>query len=294
MNKRSGKKLLNIILGYEMMALGTRGLGSAVFFLSTTLIGGIYQAPAHALTDYVAAGTFFADSLEVIQYVYDPNEDTYEEFPIDAFIDTQPFPIPSSTFTLGFTVDESIDGDVPVFSPSAFFRGAISNVTLDINGMSVFDNAPEVATVAQFPGDFQGIFPASWGWSLFPESGSLPLPDLSAFDSNTSEPLGTISAQGFSFRLFDSTRQIYASVSFIDMIPLILSDFDDTSFQLSWDGYSDEEPEFGEEPPEINYTVYGSIDSLTNISAVPLPGGIWLLLSALSGLVVATRANRET
>ena len=261
------------------MGMGIQRTTAAAF-----LIGAIYLPSAHALTDYVATGTFFGDFLEVIQYDYDTDEETF----IDAFLDTQPFSISSSTFTLRFTVDESIDGNVPVFSPTAFFSGAISNVSLDINSMNVFDSDSELATVGQFPGDFQGLYSASWSWSLFPEIGLISLPTLSAFDNNTFESLGTIVPQGFSFGLFDSTRQIYAG-GFLDMITLSLPDFDGTSFQLFWGVNFDEEPEFGDEPPEINYAVYGSIDSLTNLSAVPLPGGIWLLLSAMTGLLVASR-----
>lgn len=83
-------------------------------------------------------------------------------------------------------------------------------------------------------------------------------------------------------------------MSFLDMLTLELNDFDGTSLQLFWFNDFDEEPEFGEEPPEINYTVFASIDSLTNLTAVPLPGGIWLLLSALSGVAVVTRRNQQS
>ena len=265
------------------MGIEIKRLAAGVF-----LLGMFYQSSVHALTDYVATGTFIGDFLEVIQF----DEDTGDEIFIDAFIDSSPFPIPTSTYTLSFTVDESVDGRVPLFSQSAFFDGAVSNVSLDINGINVFTSTTELSTPSQFPGDFGGTLSASWGWSLFPEFAPFALPDLDAFDVNTFEPLGSISAQGFSFRLFDSSRQIYTGGSFLDLITLDLSDFDVASFQLFWFNDFDEEPEFGDEPPEINYTVFGSVDSLTNLSAVPLPGGIWLLMSGLAGFVVATRRGR--
>ncbi len=255
---------------------------------TTFLLGVFYQSSVYALTDYVATGSFFGDLLQVIEY----DEDTGDETFIDAFLNSQPFPISASTFSLSFTVDESIEGRVPVFSPSAFFDGAISNVSLDVNGINIFSSMTEVATVSQFPGDFQGLFSASWSWSLFPEFAPFSLPSLDAFDNNTFEPLGTITPQGFSFGLFDSTRQIYDGGSFLDMLTLNLVEYDATSLQLFWFNDFDEEPEFGEEQPEINYTVFATIDSLTNLSAVPLPGGMWLLVSGITGFVVATRRHR--
>lgn len=274
-----------------MTALDIRTLTASALFMSVA-----YQSPAYALTDYLATGTFFGDSLEVFEYVFDPVTDNQEQVGVDAFIEAAPIPLPSSTFSLSFSVDETVDGRVPLFSQSSFFDGAVSKISLDINGTNIFNSATEVATVAQFPGDFGGVLSASWGFSFFPESGGFPLPDVSAIDNNTFEPLGTASAQGLSFRLFDSSRQIYSGdgVSFLDMLTLELNDFDGTSLQLFWFNDFDEEPEFGEEPPEINYTVFASIDSLTNLTAVPLPGGIWLLLSALSGVAVVTRRNQQS
>ncbi|MEM7465581.1 MAG: VPLPA-CTERM sorting domain-containing protein [Pseudomonadota bacterium] len=253
------------------------------------LLGLFYQSTAQALTDYVATGSFFGDFLEVIQF----DEFSGDETIIDAFINSQPFSIPTSTFTLSFTVDDSFRGRVPLFSQASFFDGAISNVSIDINGANIFSSTTELATVSQFPGDFGGTLSANWGWSQFPEFEPFALPTLDVFDNNTFEPLGTIDAQGFSFRLFDSTRQLYNGGSFLDMLSLDLADFDATSFQLFWANDFDEEPEFGDEPPEINYTVFASIDTLTNVSVIPLPGGIWLLLSGITGFLVATRRTRD-
>ena len=264
------------------MQFGRRYTASYLFLLVAA-----YQPSTYALTDYVATGSFFGDSLEVIQYDFDTAEETF----VDAFLDSQPFPISSSTFTLYFSVDESVDGNVPVFSPAAFFSGAVSNVSLEVNGVNVFSSPSEVATVSQFPGDFSGTLPAGWSWSLFPDSSDLSLPNLSVFDVDTFAPLGNATPQGFFFGLTDSARQIYGGGSFLDLISLNYPDFDGTSFQLFWGSNFDDEPDFDEEPPEINYTVFGTVDSLTNLSAVPLPGGIWLLLSAMAGFVVANRRN---
>lgn len=267
------------------MALGIRKIASTAFFLNI-----IFHSSAYALTDYIATGTFFGDSLEVIEY----DDNTGDQIFIDAFLDSQPFGFPA-TFSLSFTLDESVDGRVPLFSQTAFFDGAISNLSLDINGINVFSSATEVATVGQFPGDFQGLFDSRWGWSFFPDMGSIALPDISVTDNVTFEPLGTGSAQGFSFNLFDSTDQIFSGngSSILDLISPDINDFDGTSLQLFWFNDFDEEPEFGEEPPEINYTAFASIDTLTNLTAVPLPGGIWLLLSALSGFFVVARRNLD-
>ena len=256
-----------------------------------TILSGllISQPSAMAMVEYVATGTFFGDSLEIEQYDYNTDEISY----IDGFLNAPPFPLPSSTFSLRFTVDDSFRGRVPLFSQSSFFDGAVSNVSLDINGSNVFSSSEEVATVGQFPGDFQGLYDASWFYSFFPPFGSINLPSLVAFDGDTFQELGTVIPDGFSFSLYDSTREIYQNTSFLDMLALDFDDFDSTSFQLFWSQDYSEEPPFNDEDVEndIYYTVFGSIDSLSTTSAVPLPAGIWLLLSAISGIAITARRD---
>ena len=254
------------------------------------LLGLAYQSSALAmpstipvdttLTSYTAQGHFFGTAIEAISF----DDETGDETFLNAFVDSQPFDVSMSTFTLRFSVDESVDGNIPLFSPSAFFSGAVSDVSLEINGSTVFDNAADVATPGQFPGDFGGTLAASWNWSFFPDPADLLLSNLSVTDADTFEPLGSIVPQGFFFSLFDSSRTLYDGGSILDLITLDLNDFDSTSFQLFWGTDFSEEPdfEFGE-PPEINYTVFGSIDSLTT-TAVPVPAALWLFGSAIFGL----------
>ena len=267
-----------------MMASGIRRTAPIALFFSM-----VFQAPTHALTNYVASGTFIGGFLEVIEGF---DENTGNPILVDAFPDSPPFGYPV-TYSLTFTVDESVDGSVSLFSETASFDDAVSNISLNINGASIFNSSAEVATVRQFRGDTQDDIPARWSWDFSPEIDSFSLPDILAIDNDTSESLGTATARSFSFKLFDSSRQIYTGngVSFLDMITLDPDKFDGTSLQIFWSNDSGEEPEHGEEPPEINYTAFATVDNLANLSAVPIPGGIWLFLSALSGFFVVTRRN---
>ncbi len=259
------------------------------FLVSLLALASCYTSSAFAMTTYQASGSFFGDLLEATRF----DEFLEEDVIIDAVVGVQPFDIASSTFTLDFTVDESIRGRVPVFSPAAFFDGAVTDITLAVNGVTVFSSVVDVATPFQSRPVSLSLA-ETWGFSFFPDPMDLSLPDLNAFDFDTFEDLGSLSPQGFFFNLSDSTRSIYAGQSIIDMIMLDLNDFDSTTFQLFWQNDTSQETEFGDSPPDLNYTVFARVDSLTSsATVVPVPAAAWLFGSALIGFLVVKRRGND-
>lgn len=237
------------------------------------------QSAVAAIVDYTVTGSFYADSLEVAEF--DEGADDY--IPVDAFLGG-PSPISfSSPFTLSFSVDEATAGGTPIFNPVRLFDDAVSNVSLNINGINVLAST-ETETLQQFPGG-NGYY-SRWGWSL---SDNIALPDVSVYRDSTGDFLTDLNANFINFALFNSTDSVFSGESHLNIITASLEDFTGTEFSVWWNmdfGDDDGEP-FGDF--DASYAMYGSIDSISSFSEVPLPAAAWLFMSAIGGLVVSKR-----
>lgn len=124
------------------------------------------------------------------------------------------------------------------------------------------------------------------GWSL---SDNIALPDVSVYRDSTSEFLTDLNANFINFALFNSADSVFSGESHLNIITASLEDFTGTEFSVWWNmdfGDDDGEP-FGDF--DASYAMYGSIDSISSFSEVPLPAAAWLFMSAIGGLVVSKR-----
>jgi hypothetical protein len=242
------------------------------------------QSAVAAIVNYTVTGSFYGDSLEVSQY----DNQTGDEIPVNAFIHPQTNII-SSSFTLNFRVDEDTVGTTPIFNPVRNFWDAVSNVSLNIDGSNVLTST-ETGLLQQFPGE--NGYASRWSWSLFSEG--INLNDVMVFDNgNPSQPLTTLHAESINFALYDSTDTVYSSGYPFDIFTASLGDFNSTEFSVWWGMNFDEEPSGGFDG-NASYAVYGTIDSISSVSEVPLPAAAWLFISAIGGLVVSRRKQLRT
>ncbi len=271
------------------------------------LLATLYQQPALAVTtDYLVTGNFYGDWLEVTQY----DDDAGYELPLDAFIyPAQPFTTATS-FTLKFSVDESVAGHTSLFNPARYFNDAVSGVSLDINGVNELTTSL-TEEVQQFPGDVVGGTPysARWSWTLFPghsENSSEAFKTLAPLMVFGAEPfenppfLTNVNPTGIDFALYDPSRTAYGAegepngeLDLITLTPTELAKFPVREFSVFWDvDHSGEEGPGGFDG-SATYTAFFNIASVTTVSAVPLPAAAWLFLSALGGLVITKRKQLE-
>ena len=265
------------------------------------LLATLYQPSAGAqqsvgtTTDYLVTGNFYADLLEVTQY----DEESGDYLPLDAFIYPQSPFTSATTFALRFSVDESVAGHTSLFNPARYFNGAVSGVSLDIDGTNVLTTSA-TETVQQFPGDtVDGTsYSARWSWSLFPGVPEDPAEAFKTLDSLLvfgAEPfenpplLTNVIPLGINFALYDPTQTAYGASGHLDLITLTaleLGKFPNKEFSIFWGvDYSGEGGPGGFDG-DATYTAFFNITSVTDVSAVPLPATVWLLMSALGGLVI--------
>ena len=259
------------------------------------LLATLYQQSAVAATDYLVTGNFYGDLLEVTQY----DEDAGDYLPLDAFIYPQPPFTSATSFTLRFSVDESVAGHTSLFNPARYFNDAVSGISLDIDGTNVLTTS-WTETVQQFPGDtVDGTsYPARWSWSLFPGHSEDPaeafktLAPLQVFGAEPFENpplLTTVNPAGINFALYDPTQTAYGASGQLDLITLTaleLGKFPNKEFSIFWGvDYSGEGGPGGFDG-DATYTAFFNITSVTDVSEVPLPATAWLLMTALGGLAM--------
>lgn len=261
-------------------------LNFPVFLCGTVAL--LSQASAIAATEYIVSGSFFGDSLQVTEF----DEETGDEIFVDAFLNQEPINFgPSSSFNLRFTVDETVEGRVPLFANVALFDNAVSDVSFDVNGNNIVSNAtPDAAQ--QFPGNANLNLSARWSWSLFDEG--LALPSITVINNMNFEPIVDLTPQFAFFALYDSTREVYGNSFPLDMINLDINQFDGNEFSLSWlldtSGENGPNSDFN---GGASYQVFGRIDSFSSVSQVPIPAAAWLFGAALIGLATSKKKLRS-
>lgn len=266
---------------------------AALCALLTTL----YQQSALAATDYLVTGNFYRDWLNVSSDVGDP---------IDALIYPPDVPFtPATSFTLKFSVDESVAGHTSYFNAARYFDDAVSEISLDINDSNVLTTSM-LTQVQQFPGDtVQGIsYPARWSWTLFPGSEepaeALNLSSLEVLGDQDGlgfyTSLTNVNPVGIDFALYDPSQTAYGAggepngeLDLITLTPTELGKFPYKEFSVFWNNFDSGEGGHGGFNGSAEYTAYFTIASVTTVSAVPLPAAAWLFLSALGGLVITKR-----
>lgn len=190
----------------------------------------------------------------------------------------QPFTYPAS-FTLNFDVDDSVSGNSDIFFPATSFPGAASNISLLVDGnpfpMIFWTSAS--ADVRQVFADAPS--PQRWTWSSGEGSFSS---SLTATGTSTGEPL-ELFGTGVDIDLVDLEREIYgtelASTSLITLDP---ARFNYGEIFIFWSGENDA-GDFAD------FNITGNVETISVVTAVPAPAGIWLLGSALLGLASAAR-----
>ncbi len=190
----------------------------------------------------------------------------------------QPFTYPVS-FNLNFDVDDSVSGNSNIFFPTTSFPGAAGNLSLLVDGNPfpmIFWTSPS-AEVSQVYAD--ALSPQRWTWSSGEGTFSS---SLTATGTSTGEPL-ELFGTGVDIDLVDLEREIYgtelASTSLITLDP---ARFNYGEIFIFWSGENDA-GDFAD------FNITGDIESISVVTAVPAPAGVWLLGTALFGLIGAAR-----
>ncbi|MCL4790718.1 MAG: VPLPA-CTERM sorting domain-containing protein [Gammaproteobacteria bacterium] len=190
----------------------------------------------------------------------------------------QPFAYPT-WFSLIFEVDDSVSGSSDIFFPATNFAGAASNLSLLVDGnpfpMIFWTSAS--ADVRQVYAD--APWPQRWTWSSSEGTFSS---SLTATGTSTGEPL-ELFGTGVDIDLVDPEGEIYATeLASTSLITLDPARFNYGEISIFWSGQNDAE-DFAD------FSVTGNIETISVITAVPAPAGIWLLGTALLGLAGAAR-----
>ena len=243
------------------------------------------QSPAMAsnIVSYEMSGYFGTPgTLEL--------EDAYSGDPVtDAELLFDPFDYMFS-FNLSFDLDPHVSGYVPIFSPSAFFDDAVSNMSLNVDG-NPYWSADGTTYVAQTSPIYDQTAPEIWSWSDFGSTFTNP-DELTVIDQFGFE-LTTLVPDGVGIHLADATRTLYDGQSLTDMLIFDGSEFTDMLMILSW-----EVPELYDpwgDPINDYYGYYeleGTIENV-RVSAVPVPAAAWLFGSGLLALIGMGRKSRR-
>ncbi len=177
---------------------------------------------------------------------------------------------------------------------AARFDDAISNVSLNIDGVTVITDMESMQTLIRFD-RFDGFvpeFPSRRDFNLSPTDISpWSLNPVTVFYQDPEDEFSLIDISlvpdFLSFGLFDSTGEVYVGFPFTnDVLDPVLSLFDSTSLRIFWflgddffDNCFDEECDV----PDVFYTAFGTVDSITGGSPIPVPAAAWLFGSAPPG-----------
>ena len=243
------------------------------------------QSPAMAsnIVSYEMSGYFITPgTLEL--------EDAYSGDPVtDAALLSDPFDYMLS-FSLSFDIDPHVSGDIPVFSPSAFFYDAVSNMSMSVDGNPYWSSG-DTTYVAQTEVLYDPTEPDHWSWYDF--GGTFTNPDeLTVIDQFGIE-LATMVPAGVGISLSDATRTLYDGQSLTDMLIFDGSEFTDMRLILDWEIPELYDP-YGD-PINDYYGFYeleGTIDSV-RVTAVPVPAAAWLFGSGLLALIGMGRKSRR-
>ena len=189
------------------------------------------------------------------------------------------------TFNLSFDLEPHVSGYVPIFSPSAIFDDAVSNMSMSVDGNPYWSsNGPSY--VAQTTMLYDPAEPDHWSWSN--SNGTFTTPDeLTVIDQFGFE-LATMTPDSVGISLDDATRTLYDGQSLSDLLIFDGSEFTDMQLFLNW-----EIPELYDtygDPINEYYGFYELIGTITDVqvSTVPVPAAVWLFGSgmlALGGVV---------
>jgi len=258
-------------------------LAAGIILTGTLLLSAQTPTMAANIVNYEMSGYFNTPgTLEL--------EDYYSgEIVTDAELLDDPFNYMFS-FSLSFDLDPHVSGYVPIFSPSAIFDDAVSNMSMSVDGNPYWSsNSPSY--VAQTSPIYDPTASDHWSWSN--SSGTFTTPDeLTVIDQFGFE-LATMTPGSVGIDLDDATGTLYDGQSLSDLLIFDGSEFTNMQLILNWkipelyDTYGD---------PINNYygfyELMGTIETV-QVSAVPVPAAVWLFGSGMLALSVVGRKRRK-
>ncbi len=249
-------------------------LASALLFAAQ---GSAVAAP---VVSYVMTGSFTTPgTLEV-------NDAFSGDTVPDAELVNDPY-FSYGVFTLSFDVDLGITGYIPLFSDTAVFESAVTNMSLSIDGNPYWSSS--IGTARQTD-PVNPAFPQVWSWG---SDGTFnpPVDELIAIDSSTSGYLATLTPEFVDVTLTDTSNTIYASSPVFDLIAFDGSEFDTKELLITWvaDAYDEDGNMIGDY--EGFYELSGTVKNVA-VTTVPVPAVAWLFGSGLLAFVGVARSRR--
>lgn len=228
--------------------------------LPSIMVAGIATpAGASVITSYQMTGIFD------YSYITDSNWDPVN----NVYVDVEPVSGPTP-FTLSFDLDGSVPRTSGTSTSSAF-QSAVSNITLNVDGVGWWSEG--TSDVYEYINSYGGSV-QNHQWSIFAdEFDAIVNPDIGSLDlmdGDTGDYLESLSLYSLNLFLLDTDAALFASTP-PGLVVFDGSEFEFFDIELTWGSGS------------YNYTLAGNITDIS-VSAVPLPGAVWLFGSALLGL----------
>ena len=239
------------------------------------------SAVAAPVVGYVMTGSFITPgTLEV-------NDAFSGDTVPDAELVNDPF-FSYGVFTLSFDVDLGVAGHIPLFSDTAVFESAVTNLSLSIDGNPYWSSSTGTALQTD---PVNPAFPQVWSWG---SDGTFnpPVDELIAIDSSTSGYLATLTPEFVDITLTDTSNTIYGASPVFDLIAFDGSEFDTKDLLITWvaDAFDQDGNLIGDY--EAYYELSGTIENVM-VTAVPVPAVAWLFgpgLLAFAGFARSRKA----
>ena len=241
-----------------------------------TIAGTVITTSAGAanITSYTISGTFYNESI------YDAGGDPYTYTSDNVIIDPHDDIVSGTDFTLTFDLDDTIPG-APLGSNGSQFLSAASNLELTFNsgayiGWDNYGTTDDVIAVNNAGSNDQ--------WSIFSTPYySTDIDYLNVYDIDNGTYPESLTLDSLEFSLLDTDEALY-STSPPELVAFNGTEFEITEVNLTWLGDSG----------VYDYIVFGEVNSIT-VSAVPLPGALWLFGSGLFAFIsMAARSRKKT
>lgn len=231
------------------------------------------SAGAANITSYTLSGTFYNESI------YDAGGNPYIPTSNNVIIDPYDDIVSGTDFTLTFNLDNTTPG-APLGSNGSQFLSAVSNLELTFDsgiyiGWNNYGMNDDVLAFNNAGSNDQ--------WSIFSTPyNSTDIDYLSVYDIDNSDYPELLTLDFLELSLLDMDEALY-STSPPELIAFNGTEFEVAELNLTWLG----------DNGVYDYAVFGEVTSIT-VSAVPLPGALWLFGSGLLAFVGISARARKT